>query len=116
MDAVIEEKHDYSPYALFTGPLAATLKYYSVFRKIKYEAKSIIEAVEFTVKIYKTFSKSYPSETNHAWVFMQRNILKLLTPEDKLITAVHQASSFVRREVEIRIAEQSIQQSVEESV
>lgn len=89
------------PYVIITGDLKDPKSIYLIVRTVKYDCKSIAEAFDLAVKIFLTYRIPYPAKSSHAWILVQKIILRINKPDDKLLQVTKKALSFFVNELKI---------------
>ncbi|XP_043480183.1 uncharacterized protein LOC122509922 isoform X2 [Leptopilina heterotoma] len=106
VDSFVERKlqqtpQEQGPYVVITGNLKDPKTIYLIVRTVKYDCKSIPEAFDLAVKIYLAYRIPYPTKSSHAWVLVQKIILRINKPDDKLLQVTKKALSFFVNELKL---------------
>lgn len=74
--------HTLQPVAVVVGPLNSIRQCFICLDDYRWEVDSPIEAVFGVLKICFGLSASYPVESRHIWVFLQRVVFNVTTAQD----------------------------------
>ena len=76
------------------GDLRNPEQIYTIIGGVKYICQSVSEALNLAVKIYLAYDIPYPTKTLHAWIIVQKLVLRINKENDKLRQANKKALSF----------------------
>lgn len=94
----IDEKDRLQPFFVISGPLSSPEKYYTVLGNVKYSFQSPIEALDIALKICTTYKVPYTKDVISVWLLMQKLLLNITLPKEKLPMATKKALDFFEKE------------------
>ena len=82
------------PFIAIVGDLRNPEEIYTIIGRVKYICQSVSEALNLAVKIYLAYDIPYPTKALHAWIIVQKLVLRINKENDKLRQATKKALSF----------------------
>ena len=82
------------PSIAIVGDLRNPEQIYTIIGRVKYICQPVSEALNLAVKIYLAYDISYPTKTLHAWIIVQKLVLRINKENNTLRQATKKALSF----------------------